>query len=204
MHKFGQIEIASKEFNSKYPIISTIDLNKIRLSEGVVANKRDTRYTIGYEVEPGKIVPLYMKTPKNCASLGVSRYNESSAWKIGFNVSEDENWIKKYDAVWNKVEDLMFQNLTGSPLCNGKYINPKLITWDGEIKTKFIGKLLCKPEDLGACYVTGILKIGSVYRQGANYYLQVFLKECKCKERKVVFKSQLSDDDDDEGYDTVY
>jgi len=78
-----------------------------------------------------------------------------------------------------------------------------LITWDGEIKTKFIGKLLCKPEDLGACYVTGILNIGSVYRQGANYYLQVLLKECKYKEREVVFKSQLSDDDD-EGYDTVY
>jgi len=89
-------------------------------------------------------------------------------------------------------------------LSNGKYINPKLITWNGEIRTRFLGNSESKPEDLGACYATGILKIGSVYRQGANYHLQVFLKECKHKEREVSFKSQLSDDDDDEGYDTVY
>ena len=46
MHKFGQIEIASKEFNSEYKLTKIVDLEKIRVSEGVVANKHDTRYTI--------------------------------------------------------------------------------------------------------------------------------------------------------------
>jgi len=59
-----------------------------------------------------------------------------------------------------------------------------------------------KPEDIGACYETGILKIGSVYRQGLNHNLQVFLKECKYKERDTSFVSQLSEDEDS-GYDTV-
>ena len=206
MYKFGQIKIESKKFNSVYEIADKIDLEKIRVSEGLVANKHDTRYTIGYEVELGKIIPLYMKTPKDCASSGVSRYNESSPWKMGFNVGEDKEWVQQYKAVWDKIEDLMFQKLTGTPLSNGVYINSKLITWDGKIRTKFFqSKLECKPEEIDSCYATGILKIGSVYMQGTNYYLQVFLKECKCKERDVSFMSQLGlDEDEDEGYDTIY
>ena len=54
MYKFGQIEIESKKFNSIYEVQKDIDLEKIRVSEGVVANKHDTRYIVGYEVESGE------------------------------------------------------------------------------------------------------------------------------------------------------
>ena len=200
MYKFGQVQILSKDFNTEYKVAEHVDLEKIRISEGVVANKHDTRYTIGYETEQGKIVPLYMKTPKDCVSSGVSRYNESSPWKMGFNVGEDEVWIRQYEAISKKVEELLGQKLEGEMLKNG-YINPKLITWDGEIRTKFKGG---KPETIGSCFATGILKLGSVYRKGSNYYLQVFLKECKFRKRDSTFESQLSDDEEDSGYDTVY
>ena len=46
MYKFGQIEIESKEFNSVYEITNDVDCGKIRISEGVVANKHVMRYTI--------------------------------------------------------------------------------------------------------------------------------------------------------------
>ena len=78
MYKFGQIEIESKKFNSVYQVQKDVDCGIIRISEGVVANKHVMRYTIGYEVEPGVIVPLYVKTPKDCPSSGVSRFNETS------------------------------------------------------------------------------------------------------------------------------
>ena len=203
MYKFGQIEIASKDFNSEYKLTNIVDLEKIRVSEGVVANKHDTRYTIGYETEQGKIVPLYIKTPKDCISSGVSRYNENSPWKMGFNVGEDEVWTQQYEAVLKKIEDLLGKKLEGEPLNNEKYVNPKLITWDGEIRTRFKGNSWGKPESIGSCFATGILKIGSVYRQGSNYHLQVFLKECKYTKRDTNFESLLSDDEEDSGYDTV-
>jgi hypothetical protein len=203
MYKFGQVEVKSKDFNTAYNVENSIDLEKIRLAEGVVANKHDTRYSVGYELEPGKIVPLYIKTPKNCSSSGVSRYNEFSAWKMGFNVFEDKEWISKYESIWRKVEALLGEKFDGTPLNNKKYINAKLITWDGEIKTRFRGSDWSKPEDIGACHATGILKIASVYRKGSNYHLQVFLKECKYEKRDVSFESQLSDDEDS-GYDTVW
>ena len=123
---------------------------------------------------------------------------------MGFNVSKDEAWVRQYEAIWNKVEELLRQKLEGTPLNNGKYINPKLITWDGEIRTRFKGKPWEKPENIGASHATGVLKIGSVYRQGSNYHLQVFLKECKYTKRDISFESQLSDDDEDSGYDTIY
>ena len=92
--------------------------------------------------------------------------------------------------------------MRGESLSSGKYVNPKLITWDGEIRTGFRGTSP-EPEDIRSCYATGVLKVGSVYQQGSNYHLQVFLKECKYRERDVIFKSLLSDDED-EGYDTVH
>ena len=204
--KFGQVEVASKDFHSTYQVtdIESIDLDKITVSEGVVVNKHDMRYTIGYEVEPGKIIPLYIKTPKNCLSSGVSRYNENSARKMGFNVGEDPTWIKQYEAIWWRIVEFLHApgcggfemggTLSGSPLNNEKYINPKLITWDEVIKTKFYGS--CGVPYDKHCYATGVLKIGSVYKQGSNYYLQVFLKECKYREREGEFQSQLSDDEE--------
>ena len=203
MYKFGQIEISNEKFNSVYQVQNDVDCEKIRISEGIVANKHDTRYTIGYEVEDGVIVPLYIKTPKDCLSPGVTRFSETSPWKMGFNVSEDEAWVRQYEAIWTTIEEcLLKKSLEGRPLSNDKYVNSKLITWDGEIKTRFRGNHPGSIESIGACHATGVLKIGSVYQQGSNYHLQVFLKECKYRKRDS-FESLLSDDED-EGYDTVH
>ena len=160
MYKFGQIEIASKDFNSVYQIANDADCEKIRVSEGVVANKHDTRYTIGYEIEPGKIVPLCIKTPKDGLSSGVTSYSESYPWKMGFNVGGDEAWVRRYEAVWKKVEELLGERLTGEQLSSGKYVNPKLITWDSRIRTTFSGTSP-EPRDIGSFLATGVLKIGS-------------------------------------------
>ena len=80
-------------------------------------------------------------------------------------MSEDEAWVKDYEAIWITIEEcLLKKSLQGKPLSSGKYVNPKLITWDGEIRTGFRGTSP-EPEDIGSCYATGVLKIGSVYRQ---------------------------------------
>ena len=189
-------------------VITNVELDKIKISDKNVANKHDIRYTIGYEIESDKIIPFYIKTPKNCHSSGINRYDENSPYKMGFDVSEDKNWMKQYKAICSKIESLISQKLSSPPLNNEKYINPKLLSWDGKICTRF-NRALINPEDLGYCEATGILKIGSVYLQKLNCYLQIFLKECKFKECNIQFQSMLSDTDDsgDEdqiGYDTVY
>ena len=127
---------------------------------------------------------------------------------MGFDVADDEAWITHYRSIWRTIDEILrcvseCRALTGEPLKNGRYVNAKLITWDGDVRTGFRGTSR-NPADIWSCYATGILKIGSVYRQGKNYHLQIFLKETKYRERDVIFKSQLSDDDSDSGYDTPH
>ena len=83
-------------------------------------------------------MPLYVKTPKDCSSSGVTRYNESSTWKMGFNVGGDETWMQQYEAIWKKVEELFGEGLRRESLSSGKYVNPKLISWNCEIRPVFV------------------------------------------------------------------
>ena len=90
MLKFGQKEVTTKEFYGQRQItnIFTIDINKVVVSDKVPCNNgKDCRYIVGYQAD-GALVPLFIKTPKNIFSYGVSQYDKSSAYTISFIVSE--------------------------------------------------------------------------------------------------------------------
>ena len=73
--KFGQIEVASQDFHKQRQItdIFRIDVNKVVLSDKVpCSNGRDWRYIVGYQADGETIIPLFIKTPKNIFSYGVS------------------------------------------------------------------------------------------------------------------------------------
>ena len=79
MFKFGQLEVTSKDFYRQRQItdIFTIDVNKLVLSDKVSCNNRkDCRYIIGCQV------PLFIKTPKNFFSYGVSQYDKNCAYTM--------------------------------------------------------------------------------------------------------------------------
>ena len=91
MLKFGQKEDTTKGFYGQRQItyIFTIDVNKLVISEKVPSNNgKDCRYIVGYQVD-GVLIPLFIKTPKNVFSHGVSQYDKNSAYTMSFNVSED-------------------------------------------------------------------------------------------------------------------
>ena len=66
---------------------------------------------------------------------------------MGFNVSEDEAWVEQYKGIWWRICEILHApgcggfeiggSLAGEPLNNCKYINPKLIFWNGENRTRF-------------------------------------------------------------------
>ena len=82
--KFGQKEVTTKNFYGQREItdIFTIDINKVVVSDKVSCNNgKDCRYIVGYQVDRG-LVPLFIKTPKNIFSYGVSQYNKNSAYTM--------------------------------------------------------------------------------------------------------------------------
>ena len=116
----------------------------------------------------GALVPLFIKTPKNIFSYGVSQYDKNSAYTMSFNVSEEKEWVSQYKKILNETESHLFEKLATEPIKGeGKYIHSKLKTWKEHIKTNFYGQDV--PYDM-YCNATAVLKIESVYKQGKNYH----------------------------------
>ena len=110
MFKFGQIDVASKDLYKQREItdIITINVNKVVLSGKLSCNNgKDWRYIVGYQVDG--IISLFIKTPKNIFSYGVSQYDKNSAYTMSFNVSEASEWVLQYRKIWNEVESQLFE-----------------------------------------------------------------------------------------------
>ena len=198
MLKFGQKEVTIKDFYGQRQItdIFTIDLNKVVVSDKVSCNNGKVyRYIVGYQVD-GALIPVFIKTPKNIFSYGVSQYNKNSAYTMSFNASEEEVWETQYKKIWNEVESQLFEKMATEPIKReGSYVNGKLKTWKERIKTNFHGQDV--PYNM-YCNATAVLKIDSVYKQGKNYHPQVYVEECKYTDAENQQCSMLSDDDDDD------
>ena len=90
MFKFGQKEVTTKDFYKQRQTtdIFTLDVNKMVVSDKVSCNNgKECRYIVGYQVD-GTVIPLFIKTPKNIFSSGVSQYNKNSAHTMSFNISK--------------------------------------------------------------------------------------------------------------------
>ena len=64
--------------------------------------------------------------------------------------------------------------------------------WKDKIRTNFHGKDIPYNQ---CCKATAVLKVGLVYKQGSNYYPQVYVEEAKIK--PVENSRLLSDSEDD-------
>ena len=74
----------------------------------------------------------------------------------------------------------------------GRYVYGKLKTWKKRRKANVPGQDV--PYDM-YCNAAAVLKIDSVYKQGKNYYPQVYVEESKYTDSKNQQCSMLSDDD---------
>ena len=139
-------------------------------------NGKDQRYIVGYQVDEAPM-PLFIKTPKNIFSYGVSQYDKNSAYTMSFNVSEAKELVSQYKKIWNEVQSQIFEKLATEPIKGvSKYVHGKLKMWKESIETNFNDQDV--PYDM-YCHATAVLKIVSVYKQCKNYHLQVYVEECK-------------------------
>ena len=195
MLKFGQKEVTTKGFYEQRQItdIFTINMNKLVISDKVPCNNgKDYRYIVGYLADVA-LIQLFIKTPKNGFSYGVSQYHKNSAYTMSFNVFEEKEWVLQHRNISNEVESQLYEKLTTEPI-KGKYVHGKLKIWKERIKTNFHGQDVLY--DM-YCNATAVLKIDSVYKQGKNYHPQVYVEECKYTNAENQQCNMLSDDDDD-------
>ena len=97
--KFGQKQIPSKYFCNQLTGILTINVNNLVLSDRVSCNDgKDWWYTVGYQVDGEITIPLFMKTPKNLLTYGVTQFDKNSAFTMSLtmNVSSTMNVHRMY------------------------------------------------------------------------------------------------------------
>ena len=197
MLKFGQKEVTTKDFYGQRQItdLFTIDVNKVVVSDKVPFNNgKDCRYIEGYQVD-GALIPLFIKTPKNIFSYGVSQYDKNSAYTMSFNVSEEKERVAQYKKIWNEVESRLFEKMATEPTKGeAKYAHGKFKMWKGHVKKNFHGQDV--PYNMH-CNATAVLKIDSVYKQGKNYHPQVDVEECIYNDAEKQQCSVLGYDDDE-------
>ena len=118
MLKFGQKEVTTKDFYGQRQItdIFTIDVSKLLVSDKVSCNNgKDSRYIVGYQAD-GVLMPLFIRTPKNVFSYGVSQYDKISAYTMSLNVSEEKEWVLQYRNIQNEVESQLLEKLATEPI----------------------------------------------------------------------------------------
>ena len=71
----------------------------------------------------------------------------------------------------------MRQGFDTEPLYSKKNLKAKIKSYEGKINTNFYGDKV--PKEGSDCICLSVIFIDCAFRIGKNYYLQVFLEECK-------------------------
>ena len=135
-------------------------------------NVKDCRYIVGYQVDVA-LIPLFIKTPKNIFSYGVSKYDKNSAYTMSFM------FLRQKSGCVN-IFDKLFEKLATEPIKGGdKYVYGKLKTRKERIKTHFHG------QDVPYDMLMAVLKVDSVCKQGKNIILRYMLKSVNTPMQKI-------------------
>ena len=97
-----------------------------------------------------------------------------------FLIKNDE-LLEKFNEIWEKVKNSIQKEFDSEPLCNEKYLKAKIKTYNGRINTDFYNNKI--PKEGSQCICLSVILIYSVFRTSNNYYLQVFLEECKHRKK---------------------
>ena len=118
--------------------------------------------------------------------------------KCMYFLTEDDELLKIYNSIWDKVSADIKKEFDSEPVYNKEFLKTKIKSHGDEVKD-FYDKKIPKVDSNHSSLA--VISLDSALKKDDNYYPQVFLKECKYIEKKVITYindnlSQLSSDDD--------
>ena len=117
-------------------------------------------------------------------SAYVKSYDGQTKWM--YFLIEDDDLLEKYNTIWDKFCVDIKRHFDGEPVSNKKILKTKTIT-------DFYDKEIPKMDFNHTC--SAVISMDSALKKDENYYSQVFLKERKWIEKKVIrhINDNLSD-----------
>ena len=96
---------------------------------------------------------------------------------------EDDDLLEKHNSIWDKVSADKKESLVASLSIIKLFLKTKTKSHRDEV-THFYNKKIPKVDSNHNCLV--VISLDSALKKDDNYYPQVFLKECKYIEKKVI------------------
>ena len=96
---------------------------------------------------------------------------------------EDDELLQKYNTIWDKVSTDIKKEFDSQPAYNKKIFKTKIKSHGDEV-TDFYDKEIPKVDSNHTCLA--VVSLYSALKKDGSYYPQVFLKECRYIEKKVV------------------
>ena len=179
---FDDKKIEKSDFykNKKINRIDEIDVNNILISKKEsYGTKNSFKYFIGYN-DNDIIRSLCIRLPQMTGY--VRKFNENTTMSFRVN---DEQLLKNYNRIWEKVEKLMKIDFESKPVHgNGdKYVKTNIKIYAKSIFTNFHNKKM--PKEKTPCKCLSIIMINSVIKANKKYYPQTPLEECKYIQEKI-------------------
>ena len=156
----------------------SVIVDQIVVSDKFKHNNEGFKYFIGYQ--EGEIVkPLCIILPQ---MSGYIKYFENGGKNMSFLIKDDEVW-EKYKQSWDVIKNKLGIKFHSEPIYKQKYLKAKVREFDGVIKTNFLGNDMPKENMYYTCITC--ITIGSDMRIDKKSHLQVYLKECKCRVKRI-------------------
>ena len=118
---------------------------------------------------------------------------------------KDDDLLKKYNAIWDKVSADIKKEFDSKPVYNKKYLKTKIKSHGDEV-ADFYDKEIPKVDSNHTC--SAVVSFGAAIKKYKIYYPKVFFKECKCIKKNVFWhindnlsnfsSSDYTDDSDEE------
>ena len=170
----------NKFYHHKTPILlQDVDIEKVLVSNNISFGEKNYKYYIGYLYNNHKVKPLHIMLPKTSAY--VKSYDEQTKWM--YSLIEDNDLLEKYNTIWDKVSADIKKEFDSEPIYNKNYLKTKIKSHGDEV-TDFSIKRIPKLDSDHT--FLAVVSLDSDFKKDDNYYPQVFLKECKYIEKKIV------------------
>ena len=133
---------------------------------------------------------------------GYIKYFEYGSPNMSFLIKDDEVG-EKYEQIWDVIKNKLKIIFDSEPVYEYKYLKTKVKEYDCMIKTNFLNNSMPK-ENMHYIYI-GCITIDSVMKMDKEYFLQVYLEECKYKIKKIqmsrFINAELDLDSDSDSHD---
>ena len=123
-------------------------------------------------------------------STYVISYDGQTKWM--YFLIKDDDLLEKYNVIWDSISAGIKEEFDSKPVYNKNFLKTKIKS-HGDEATDFYDKKIPKVDSNHTCLL--VISSDSALKKDENYYPQVFLKECKYIEKKVIrhINDNLSD-----------